>query len=77
VKVVDFKDLKKICEEHDTIIKNISIIQGATEKRHWISVNTPVEGEFYLGKKEIELLKQYYENRKLELEQHIDNLLNK
>jgi len=73
---MNFDDIKEICKEHDRILENTKIIETADNRSHWIKVTTADREEFQLGDEEIELLKQFYENKGLELENQIDKILN-
>jgi hypothetical protein len=74
---MNFDDIKDICKEHTRVLENTKIIETADKRNHWIRVSTADRDEFNLGDEEIELLKQFYENKGIELETTIYNLLNK
>jgi uncharacterized protein YdcH (DUF465 family) len=72
---MNFDELKQICKEHDEIVANIKTIESNIENGHWMKIQTPQNGNFYLNDKTRDLLKKHYEEKKLELENIINNIL--
>lgn len=72
---MNFNDLKEICKEHDKLLKKTEIIEKCKKERHWMDVITPENARYRLGDEEIKLLKDFYEEKGLEIERMILKLL--
>jgi len=73
---MNFNDIKDLCKEHNKLLEKTKIIEGCNAKNLWMRVTTPDMGAFNLGDEEIKLLSDYCENRGIEIENIMIDLLN-
>lgn len=72
--MVDFNEIKELCEEHNKCLDKTKKIQEANRQRVWMKVVTGKRDEFYLGDDEMLALINCIESKGLKIEKRIQEL---
>lgn len=72
---MNFEEVKKMCNEHDSYLEKVEVIQYAKKERIWLKIVDARGNGFYLSEDEIKVLNEWISNKGLDIENKIKELL--
>lgn len=72
--MVNLKEVKQLCEEHDKCLKKTKVINHARRERIWLKVIDARGYDFYLSEDEIDMLSELIDKKGMEIENKIQDM---
>ena len=70
---MEIKNVKKLCDEHDILLKTVRLIEDASKENHWVVIKTP-SGESYLSNDQIRVVLVDALDRLVEIEKTLKSV---
>ena len=70
---MEIKNVKKLCDEHDILLKTVRLIEDASKENHWVAIKTP-SGESYLSNNQIRIVLVDARDRLVEIEKTLKSV---